>query len=88
MPPNLTVVPIRDPDTPKISDIPNMLRKLATDLEAGEVDADSVLLLVPGDDNDWPIMYNWGGYLKNRELVGLLELAKVRAIDLMRTHEE
>jgi hypothetical protein len=88
MPPNLTVVPIRDPDMPLISDIPNRLRRFADALEAGDEAASTILLLVPGGDNEWPDVHHWGDYMTNRELIGLLEIAKVHAIDLMRTPEE
>lgn len=81
----LTVVPIRD-NAPGLNDIPNQLRQLADQIATGklDMDIDALLVVIPGDDNEWPHLFNYGRYLGNRETVGLFELAKVRTIDLAR----
>ena len=79
----LTVVPLST--APSLNDIPGQLRQLANQLEAEPVDA--LLVVIPGPDNDWPRLLNYGRYMGNRETVGLFELAKVRTIDLARTPE-
>jgi hypothetical protein len=74
-------------DPTLLNDIPNQLRNFASRLERGEETATAVLLLVPGADNEWPTAYNWGAYIENYRLVGLLEIAKIHAVDMMRTPE-
>jgi hypothetical protein len=82
----LNVVQLHE-DPTLINDIPNQLRNLADRLEAGEETADAVLVIVAGADNEWPTMHNWGGYLRNRELIGLLEIAKAHTFNVMSAPE-
>jgi len=78
-----TIVPLNT--APNLNDIPSQFRQLADRLEAEPTDA--LVILIPGPDNDWPSMFNYGRYLGNHETLGLFELAKVRTIDLARTPE-
>ena len=82
----LKVVQLHE-DPTLINDIPNQLRNFADRLDRGEETAEAVLVLIPGADNEWPTAYNWGAYIENYRLVGLLELAKIHAVDLMRAPE-
>lgn len=73
MPPNLTVVPIRE-NTTLVNDIPGQLRQLADRIDAGEVEAKSAICVIPVDD-DWPAIYGWGEDMGNFGRIGLLQLA-------------
>lgn len=73
MPPNLTVVPIRDGAT-LVSDIPGQLRQLADRIESGEVEAETVMCVIPVE-GDWPMIFGWGEDLGEFGRIGLLQVA-------------
>jgi hypothetical protein len=61
--------------SPKLTDIPGQLRQLADRIEKGEVEAESVLCIVP-QDGDWPIMFGWGDHMTDHGNIAICELAK------------
>lgn len=61
--------------SPNMADIPGRLRKMADDIESGEVKASSVLLIIPRDSH-WPDVWGWGEDLGDMGRIGLLELTK------------
>lgn len=70
---NISTLPIRN-----LSDIANMARGFADDLEAGEHgDALRAILLVQGDDGSL-LTFGWGENTSPYELMGLFEAAKLR----------
>lgn len=73
MPPNLTVVPIRE-DTTLVNDIPGQLRALADRIDAGEVEAESAICVIPME-GDWPTIYGWGEDMGDFGRIGLLQTA-------------
>lgn len=73
MHPTLTVVPIRE-DTTLVNDIPGQLRALADRIDAGEIEAESAICVIPVS-GDWPIIYGWGEDMGDLGRIGLLQLA-------------
>lgn len=69
----LEVVQLRA--APKLNDIPAMMRQLADEIERGEVEAESMLCLIPSDEG-LPVIYGWGEHMGDYANIGLLELAK------------
>lgn len=69
----LTVVPIRE-STTLVNDIPGQLRQLADRIDAGEVEAKTVICVIPIDD-DWPRIFGWGEDLGDFWRIGLLQTA-------------
>lgn len=74
MPPTLTVVPIRD-DTTRVNDIPGQLRALADRIESGELEAESMLAIIPVE-GDWPILFGWGEDLGEYGRIGVLDVMR------------
>lgn len=62
----------------KVSDIPAMLRNMADRVEAGEVDATSMLTIAIGDEIQF---FNWGDSISPMEILGYIEYAKLEWID-------
>ena len=56
-----------------LNDIPGQLRNLADRIESGDLDADSVLCIVPVE-GDWPILFGWGEELGDYGRIGVLQL--------------
>lgn len=65
---------------PLVCDIPGQLRQLAADIESGQVQAESVLCIVP-QDGDWPIMFGWGDHMSDNGNIAICELAKAWLIN-------
>lgn len=61
--------------TPSMADIPGMLRTMADDIENGEVQASSMMVIIP-TDGDWPDIFGWGEHMGDYGCIGLLEIAK------------
>ena len=59
----------------KVSDIPAMLRRMAEQIEAGDVSASSMLVIIPRDQ-DWPEIFGWGENLGYYGNMAVCELAK------------
>lgn len=70
---DLKVVAIRS--TPPVSDIPAQLRDLAAKIEAGEIEADAALCIIP-QDNELPALFLWGENYGPYADIAMLELAK------------
>lgn len=60
---------------PLLTDIPGMMRQMADRIETGEVDAQSVLFIVPVD-GDWPMVFGWGAHLGDHGNIAVCEMAK------------
>lgn len=74
---DLKVVALRT--TPAVSDIPAQLRDLAARIEAGEIDADAMLCIIP-QDNDLPALFLWGENYGPYADIAMLELAKTAIV--------
>lgn len=68
------VINLRDA-RPLLSDIPGMLRHVANQIEAGDIQATSMIAIVPRD-GDWPIVFGWGEHLGDLGNIATCELAK------------
>lgn len=71
---NAKVTPLRS--SPPVSDIPGQMRQMADMIERGEIEAVSVLLIIPRDSGDWPEIYGWGDHLGDYGNIAVCELAK------------
>lgn len=71
----LTIVPIRAPDAVLVNDIPGQLRQLADQIESGEVEAASMLAIIP-NEGDWPTLYGWGEDLGEYGRIGVLDVMR------------
>ena len=75
MPPELKVVPLRE-DCVSLTDIPAMLRKLADEIESGDVaDVTGAFCLIPRS-RDYLLLYGWGDVEGRNEPIIQLDLAK------------
>jgi hypothetical protein len=74
---DLKVVHLRS--TPTLSDIPGQLRDLAAKIEAGEIEADAMLCIIP-QDNALPALFLWGENYGPYADIAMLELAKTAII--------
>lgn len=61
--------------TATIADIPAMLRKMADQIDNGDVAAASMLVIIPRD-GDWPDIYGWGEHLGDHGNIAICEMAK------------
>ena len=66
-------IPLRS--TPPLNDIPGRLLQLAIDIESGEVEAESVLVVIPSS-GDFPAIFGFGEHLGEYGNIAVLELAK------------
>lgn len=66
--------------TAKLNDIPAMLRQMADQIEAGDVSASSMLVIIPRTD-DWPEIYGWGDHLGDPGNIAVCEMAKAWFLD-------
>lgn len=78
---DLKVVALRA--NPVVSDIPAQLRDLADKIEAGEIDADAALCILP-QDNKYPALFLWGENYGPYADIAMLELAKDAIINRFR----
>jgi hypothetical protein len=69
----MNVVPLRD--GPLVTDIVGQLRRMADDFERGDIAAESVLLIIPRQ-NDWPSIFGWGAHLGDHGNIAVCEMAK------------
>ena len=81
---DLKVVALRS--TPSLSDIPAQLRGLAAKIEAGEVEADAALCIIP-QDNALPALFLWGDNYGPYADIAMLELAKDAILNRFRPVE-
>lgn len=58
-----------------VADIPAMLRRMADQIEKGEVEASSALFIIPRE-GDWPDIYGWGEHLGDHGNIAVCEMAK------------
>ena len=61
----LTVVPLRE--QPSLQDIPALLRRLADQIETGEVEARTLYVVIPQPGNDYPKLRGWGDIEGDRQ---------------------
>lgn len=61
--------------TPTVVDIPGQLRAMADRIEAGEIEATSILFII-AKENDWPDIYGWGDHLGDHGNIAICELSK------------
>lgn len=69
------VTPLRE-GRALLTDIPGMMRQVADQIEQGEIEASSMLVVVPRD-GDWPRIFGWGEALSDLERIATMELAKL-----------
>ncbi|WP_127524064.1 hypothetical protein [Mesorhizobium sp. Z1-4] len=69
----MKVVPLHT--GPTVTDIPGQLRQMADRIEANEVEANSVLLIIP-QTGDWPMIFGWGDHLGDHGNIAVCEMAK------------
>lgn len=53
-----------------------MMRQLADQVEAGEVQTSAVLCIVSQPPGEWPAIFGWGDHQGDYGNIGLLEIAK------------
>jgi hypothetical protein len=63
-------------DHPLISDVPEMLRLMADEIERGEHVVPWAVFAYPADNHSWPAVFGWGPVPNDMAVVGLLEMAK------------
>lgn len=59
----------------KVTDIPGQLRRLADQIESGEVETDRLLAIIPRD-NQYPVIYGWGEMMSAYERLGVMAAAQ------------
>jgi hypothetical protein len=67
-----------------VSDIPAQLRNLAAKIEAGEIEADAALCILP-QDNGLPALFLWGENYGPYADIAMLELAKTAIVQRFST---
>lgn len=70
----LKVVPLRG-HAPVLNDVPAMMRRVADQIDAGEIIAPSALFIVPVD-GDWPMVFGWGEHLGDHGNIAICEMTK------------
>lgn len=59
-------------------DVVGQLRDLANAIEAGETEAEQMIVVVPGAEGEWPTVFQWGPGMIDYEIIGCLDVAKTR----------
>jgi hypothetical protein len=60
---------------PLVNDIPGQMRQMASMIERGEIEAQSVIFIIPRD-GDWPETYGWGERMADLDKIAVCELVK------------
>ena len=70
----VNVIPLRE--SPSLQDIPALLRNLAAEIENGETAAKTMFIIIPREDDDYPVLRGWGDVDGNNNPVVQLALAQ------------
>lgn len=65
---NVVALPIKN-----LNDIPERLRDMATRIESGELNADTLFVVIP-QDGDYPSLYGWGDIERHNDPIIQLNL--------------
>lgn len=84
--PDLKVVPIWD-NPVSLTDIPGMLRRLADQIESGEVECQGSAFCLLPKESDWPAVYGWGDVLGKNEPIVQFELARTWLVNNLVTRK-